>query len=73
MNIVLDLLVWWLESKGVAKYFPHVALYNHHIIHILVVYVVIYVEYSLKGTQLFHLMEKAPKNIFLPNGGLFNW
>ena len=32
-----------------------VALYNHYIIHILVVYVGIHVGYSPKGTQLFHL------------------
>ena len=46
---------WQGTLAAVPRILPHLALYNHYIIHILVVYVGIYVGYSPKGTQLFHL------------------
>ena len=46
---------WQGTLAVVPRILPHLALYNHYVIHILVVYVGIYVGYSPKGTQLFHL------------------
>ena len=81
---------WFLLSKGnvghpwegnlpvVLPIVPHIALYNHYIIHMLVVWwymlVYIYVGYSSKGPQLFHLIlistnhqPISPCNQFLPS------
>ena len=52
------------KSKGnggtVPQILPHVAPYNHYFSHTKVVFVGIYLGYSLKGTQLFPLNKKPP-------------
>ena len=48
---------WECTLAVVPPILPHIALYNHCIINIYVVYVGIYLGYSPKGTQLFPLIH----------------
>ena len=57
--------VWFHYVSFKQKILPHIALYNHYITHIWLVYVGICLGYSPKGTQLFPFDSVFPFDLGL--------